>query len=108
MTEREKAIKDLKFVRSALNDDLRIAQSYDMAISALSENIGEWIPKYSTTNAWDIDLVCSKCGYVGIENYAHGYGLDEIDMQEVRNYAKKLDMNFCTCCGCNMRGGKCS
>ena len=72
----------------------------------LTEHIGEWIPKYSTTNAWDIDLVCSKCGYVGIEGYAHGYGLDEINMQEARSYAKKLDMNFCTCCGAKMKGGE--
>lgn len=65
---------------------------------------GEWIPKESTTNEWDIDIVCSRCGYVGIEGYAHGYELNEIDIKKVRDYTKKLDMNFCTCCGANMKG----
>lgn len=66
---------------------------------------GEWILKERTTEcSIDIDIVCSRCGYVGIENYTHGYELNEIDMQEVRDYTKKLDMNFCTCCGADMRG----
>ena len=68
---------------------------------------GEWIPKERTTEcSIDIDVVCSKCGYVGIEGYAHGYELNEINIQEVRDYTKKLDMNFCTCCGAKMRGGE--
>ena len=67
---------------------------------------GEWLPKERATEcSTDIDIVCSECGYVGIEKYAYGYELNEIDMQEVRNYTKKLDMNFCTCCGADMRGG---
>ena len=71
------------------------------------ENKGEWIPKERKTEcSVDIDIVCSRCGYVGVEGYAHGYELNEIDMQEVRDYAKKLDMNFCTCCGADMKGEK--
>lgn len=41
---REEAIKNLKFVRGVLNDDSRIAQSYDMAIASLSAE-GEYIKK---------------------------------------------------------------
>lgn len=79
-------------------------ESLEEASAGARENKGEWIPKHSNTEAWDVDLVCSKCGYVGIEGYAHGYELNEIDMQKVRDYTKKLDMNFCTCCGEDMRG----
>ena len=85
----------------------KTSEAQDMAISALSENKGEWIPKERTTEcSTDIDIVCSKCGYVGIESYSHGYELNEIDMQEARNYIKKFDMNFCTCCGADMRKGE--
>lgn len=86
----------------------RMIQGLESIPSAdVRENIhGEWIPKESATNEWDIDIVCSECGYVGIEGYAHGYELNEINIQEVRDYAKKLDMNFCTCCGADMRKGE--
>ena len=72
------------------------------------ENIhAEWIPKERTTEcSIDIDIVCAKCGFVGVEGYAHGYELNEINIQEVRDYTKKLDMNFCTCCGAKMKGGE--
>ena len=87
-------------------------EALDMAVSALSadtrENIhGEWIPKERTTEcSVDIDIVCSECGYVGIENYAHGYELDELPVQEMKDYIKKLDMNYCPCCGAKMEGGE--
>ena len=83
-------------------------EALDMAVSALSENVGEWIPKERTTDcSVDIDIVCSECGYVGIETYAHGYELDELPVQEMKDYIKKFDMNYCPCCGCSMdKGGE--
>ena len=73
----------------------------------LSEHIGEWIPKERTTEcSIDIDIVCSECGYVGIEGYAHGYELNELPVQEMKDYIKKLDMNYCPCCGAKMEGGE--
>lgn len=64
---------------------------------------GEWIPKERKTEcSVDIDIVCSECGYVGIETYAYGYELNEINMQKVRDYTKELDLNFCPCCGAKM------
>ena len=81
-------------------------EALDMAVSALSENNGEWIPKERTTEcSIDIDIVCSECGYVGIEGYAHGYELDELPVQEMKDYIKKLDMNYCPCCGAKMDKG---
>lgn len=97
-------------------------EALDMAVSALeknesaeewykllcekwdsAENKGEWIPKERTTEcSIDIDIVCSKCGYVGIEGYAHGYELNELPVQEMKDYIKKFDMNYCPCCGCSM------
>ena len=83
-------------------------EALDMAVSVLSENCGEWIPKERTTDcSVDIDIVCSECGYVGIQGYAHGYELDELPVQEMKDYIKKLDMNYCPCCGCSMdKGGE--
>lgn len=79
-------------------------EALDMAVSVLSENWGEWIPKERTTDcSLYIDIVCSKCGYVGIETYAYGYELNEINIQKVRDYTKELDLNFCPCCGADMR-----
>jgi len=70
------------------------------------ENKGEWIPKERPTEcSIDMDVVCSRCGHVGIEGYAHGYELDELPKQEMKDYIKKFDMNFCPCCGADMRGG---
>lgn len=72
------------------------------------ENIhGEWIPKERTTDcSIDIDIVCSRCGCVGIEGYAHGYELNELPVQEMKDYIKKFDMNYCTCCGAKMDKGE--
>lgn len=86
----------------------RMIQSLDSIPSAdVRENVhGEWILKERTTEcSIDIDIVCSKCGYVGIEGYAHGYGLDEINMQEARDYIKEFDLNYCPCCGAKMDKG---
>lgn len=81
-------------------------EALDMAVSALSENMGEWIPKERTTEcSVDIDIVCSECGYVGIEGYAHGYELNELPVQEMKDYIKKFDMNYCPCCGAKMDKG---
>ncbi len=67
---------------------------------------GEWILKERKTEcSIDIDIVCSRCGYVGIEEYAHGYELNELPVQEVKDFMKKFDMNFCPCCGCSMDKG---
>lgn len=67
---------------------------------------GEWIPKERPTTdiGLYIDIVCSECGYVSDECYAYGYELNEIDMKKVRDSMKELDMNFCPCCGADMRG----
>lgn len=73
------------------------------------ENVhGEWIPKERTAEcSIDIDIICSRCGFVGCECYAYGYELNEIDMKKVRDHIKELDMNYCPCCGCSMdKGGE--
>lgn len=101
---REEAIKVLKMVEC---HGSLTQKAKEMAISYLSENKGEWIPKERTTEcSIDIDIVCSRCGFVGVEGYAHGYELNEINIQKVRDYTKELYMNFCTCCGADMRKGE--
>ena len=65
---------------------------------------GEWIPKESENYENFIDVVCSKCGYVGIEKYAYGFIVDEVPLQDMRTYTKEFDLNFCPCCGADMRG----
>jgi hypothetical protein len=104
---REELLKDLysrEYTNFQSRDFIALVQYQDKA--DVRENIhGEWIPKERTTEcSIDIDIVCSRCGFVGVEGYAHGYELNEINIQKVRDYIKELDMNFCTCCGADMRG----
>lgn len=65
----------------------------------IDENKGEWIPKQ---RGRFIDIVCSKCGYVGIESYSTGYEVEELDKPELIKYISKCEMNFCERCGCDM------
>jgi hypothetical protein len=105
-------VKDI--IRMGVSTDTDADKEYvcelidSLKTADVRENIhGEWIPKERATEcSIDIDIVCSECGYVGIKTYAHGYELDEINIQKVRDYTKELDMNFCTCCGADMRGGE--
>lgn len=61
--------------------------------------MNEWILKERKTDcSVDVDIVCSKCGYVGVEGYAHGYELNELPVQEVKDYMKKMGMTHCPCC----------
>ena len=64
---------------------------------------GEWIlvqreEKY-------IDIVCNKCGFVRVKDYAYGYKIEELDMEEVKNLCIKNHLNFCECCGADMKRG---
>lgn len=96
------------YLEESLKEDLEnLMNENERLRNALSENKGEWIPKERATEcSVDVDIVCSECGYVGIEGYAHGYELNELPVQEMKDYIKKFDMNYCTCCGAKMKGGE--
>lgn len=103
LLEKEKYCDDFNLDLSYVDiEDVKSIPSADVR-----ENIhGEWIPKERPTDcSIDIDIVCSRCGFVGCECYAYGYELNEINMQKVRDYTKEFDLNFCPCCGCSMDKG---
>ncbi len=112
---REEAIKLIGGMKSDLSDfyDDNDLTALDMAISALSADVrenahGEWILEYSKNYEGMVDIVCSECGYVGIEKYALGYDLEDASENEIKYmkaYVNKFDMNYCTCCGAKMDKG---
>ena len=61
--------------------------------------IGRWVlaqrDKY-------IDINCSECGNTRIKEYAYGYTIDELDLNEINNLIAKNRMNYCECCGAKM------
>lgn len=61
-------------------------EALDMAISALSENKGEWIPQ--DIHNCHTDFKCSKCGY--IHSFMHLYG------------KPTADYTYCPNCGARM------
>jgi DNA-directed RNA polymerase subunit RPC12/RpoP len=63
------------------------AQALDMAISALSENKGEWIKIYPDQEEWNV-YECSHCG-------------EAFDLIEGTPYDNGY--NFCPNCGADMR-----
>ena len=87
---REEAIKNLEMIRIAFVEPVTkeqgklIDDTIDMAISALKENKGEWIPMY---DRWG-DIVTTVCGY---------------ECSKCCEWNADND-NFCPNCGADMRG----
>ena len=82
---REETIEEIKswtpILLSSPNLSDKAGEVMDMAISALSENKGEWITKYE-------HKMCNKCGHTPPSDDDHYYILS----------------NFCPNCGADMRG----
>lgn len=100
--KREEAIEEIKrwtpILLTSGQCTEKTSEAQDMAISALSENKGEWD---LIQRGRHIDIVCPKCGYVRVESYAYGY-----TAEEVKDYfnADEDRPNYCENCGCDMRG----
>jgi hypothetical protein len=103
---REELLKKEKYL-----DDWNIDLSYvdiedvkSIPSADVRENIhGEWTP---TQRGKFIDIICSNCGYVGIESYSMGYEVEELDKPELIKYIAECEMNFCERCGADMKGDK--
>lgn len=51
-----------------------------------------------------IDINCSECGNTRIKDYAYGYTVDELDLDEVNDLIVKNQMYYCEHCGAKMQG----
>ena len=99
---REEAIKNLEMIRIAFVEPVTKEQgklidvTIDMAISALSENKGEWIKVHSGDKDFPESIVCSKCGN---EN-------SHFDFNEHAEPIGKVFVTskFCPNCGADMKG----
>ena len=61
---------------------------------------GEWILKQRGPY---VDIVCSKCGYAGVKEYAYNYTVNEVEKDgDYKNIT--ASMCFCENCGADMRG----
>lgn len=57
----------------------------------------------------DIDLCCSNCGSVRVEEIAHNYTIDELNKffkEDFKECLKHPDMSYCPCCGAEMESGE--
>lgn len=65
--------------------------------------IGRWVlaqrDKY-------IDINCSECGNTRIKDYAYGYSIDELNLDEANDFLSKARINYCEHCGTKMQGVK--
>lgn len=97
---KEEAIIVLKYGMKYLNPkndtEKDRNEALDMAISALSENKGEWIKVQSGDKDFPESIVCSKCGN---EN-------SHFDFNEHAEPIGKVFVTskFCPNCGADMRG----
>ena len=64
------------------------------------QEMGRWI---LTQRDKCIDISCSECGNVRFKDYAYGYTIDELDLNEVNDLLVKIQMNYCECCGAKMQ-----
>ena len=67
--------------------------------SVSTEKTGRWI--LIQRNKY-IDISCSKCGNARIKDYAYGYTIDELNLDEINDFLAKTRMNYCECCGAKM------
>ena len=61
--------------------------------------IGHWV---LTQRDKYIDISCSECGTTRFKDYACGYTIDELNLEEINDLIKKIQMNYCECCGAKM------
>lgn len=53
-----------------------------------------------------IDVVCSKCGYVRVKEFAYNYRISQIDKEEFKEFITNNNMNYCENCGEKMETSK--
>lgn len=53
-----------------------------------------------------IDICCSKCGYVRVEEYAYNYEIYQLNKQDILKFIEENSMNYCEKCGTKMEGIK--
>ena len=113
MTKEQEAITYFESVKKRLEDFREIYPSpdtvgyqattkeisfYDMAISALSENKGEWIKIQSGDKDFPESIVCSKCKNENshLDFNEHGEPIGKVFVTS----------KFCPNCGAKMKGGE--
>ena len=60
---------------------------------------GHWI---LTQRERCVDISCSECRNIRFKDYAYGYTIDELNLEEVNDLLAKIRMNYCECCGAKM------
>ena len=101
-----KAIAKAKTVMSE-NNELFVAMinaqmNIHLLPSVSTEKTGRWI---LTQRGKFIDINCSECGNTRIKDFAYGYTIDELNLDETNDFIAKTRMNYCECCGAKMEGG---
>lgn len=67
--------------------------------SVSTEKTGRWI---LTQRDKYIDINCSKCGNTRVKDFAYGYTIDELNLDEINDLLAKNQINYCECCGAKM------
>lgn len=93
---RENAIKILEFEKQGVFKSLATKEALTIAISALSENKGEWIKIQSGDKDFPESIVCSKCKNENshLDFNEHGEPIGKVFVTS----------KFCPNCGADMRG----
>lgn len=60
---------------------------------------GRWV---LTQRGKYIDVCCSECGYTRVKDFAYGYTIDELNLDELKDIIAEKQMNYCECCGARM------
>ncbi len=62
--------------------------------------VGKWI---LAQRGRYIDINCSECGHTRVKEFAFGYTVDELNLEETNDWITKNQMNYCEHCGVKMQ-----
>ena len=80
-------------------DSYAVPVEYIEQLPSIQPKTGRW--KLVQRNNF-IDICCSECGHVRVEDFAYGYTIQQLDKESVKEFFSKNPLNFCECCGVKM------
>lgn len=96
-------VEECKELMTDTNEDLvyvvRMSDIRQLPSVTPQPKMGQWI--LTQRNKY-VDICCSECGHIRIKDYAYGYTVDELDLDEVNDLITKIKMNYCEFCGTKM------